>query len=66
MADKYNLIRFLEAQVDVYPVALSELQQGRKRSHWMWYIFPQPKHLGYSHTSKFYSGKRGQRTLVNI
>ncbi len=54
MADKYNLTRFMEAQEDAYPVALSELQEGRKRSHWMWYIFPQLKQLGYSHNSKFY------------
>lgn len=57
--DKYNLTRFIEAQSEVYPIALRELQKGRKRSHWMWYIFPQLKHLGYSYNSKFYglSGK---------
>ena len=57
--DKYNLIRFIEAQTGVYPIALRELQEGRKRSHWMWYIFPQLKHLGHSYNSKFYglSGK---------
>lgn len=57
--DKYNLIRFIEAQNGVYPIALRELQEGRKRSHWMWYIFPQLKHLGHSYNSKFYglSGK---------
>lgn len=57
--DKYNLIRFIEAQSEVYPIALQELQKGRKRSHWMWYIFPQLKHLGHSYNSKFYglSGK---------
>lgn len=57
--DKYNLIRFIEAQNGVYPIALRELQEGCKRSHWMWYIFPQLKHLGHSYNSKFYglSGK---------
>lgn len=52
--DKYNLNRFIEAQDRVYHIALKELQEGRKRSHWMWYIFPQLKHLGYSYNSKFY------------
>ena len=52
--DKYNLSRFVEAQAGVYPIALQELQQGRKRSHWMWYIFPQLKHLGLSYNAKFY------------
>lgn len=52
--DNYNLNRFLEAQRDIYPIALTELQEGHKRSHWMWYIFPQLKHLGHSYNSKFY------------
>lgn len=52
--DNYNLIRFVEAQNGVYHVALKELQEGRKRSHWMWYIFPQLKHLGYSYNAKYY------------
>lgn len=52
--DCFNLRRFLEAQAGAYPVALSELQCGRKRSHWIWYIFPQLKHLGFSYNSKFY------------
>lgn len=57
--DKYNLTRFIEAQSEVYPIALQELQEGRKHSHWMWYIFPQLKHLGHSYNSRFYglSGK---------
>ncbi len=44
----------MEAQNNVYPMALRELQEGQKRSHWMWYIFPQLKHLGRSYNSKFY------------
>lgn len=57
--DKYNLTRFIEAQSEVYRIALQELQKGRKHSHWMWYIFPQLKHLGHSYNSRFYglSGK---------
>ncbi len=52
--DKFNLDRFLQAQELMYPIALKELQAGHKRSHWIWYIFPQLKHLGYSYNSKFY------------
>lgn len=52
--DNYNLNRFIEAQEYSYPIALGELREGRKRSHWMWYIFPQLKHLGHSYNSHFY------------
>lgn len=52
-----NLNRFLEAQKDDYEIALSEIRAGIKSSHWMWYIFPQYKGLGYSSTSKFYEIK---------
>lgn len=50
----YNLQRFLDAQEDMYPVALKEIRNGGKRSHWIWYIFPQEKGLGYSYNSQFY------------
>lgn len=40
---KFNLQRFLDAQEGVYPVALKEIRNGGKRSHWIWYIFPQQK-----------------------
>ena len=46
--------RFLKAQEDAYPIALSEIRYGQKMSHWMWYIFPQLKELGYSSTAKYY------------
>ena len=51
---KFNLQRFLDAQEGVYPVALKEIRNGGKRSHWIWYIFPQQKGLGYSYNSEFY------------
>ncbi|TWS96312.1 DUF1810 domain-containing protein [Reyranella sp. CPCC 100927] len=51
MADSYNLQRFVEAQESVIERVLSELRDGRKRSHWMWYIFPQVKGLGTSGTA---------------
>ncbi len=50
-----NLSRFLEAQENTYEVALSEIKLGKKRSHWMWYIFPQFQGLGFSSTSKYYA-----------
>lgn len=46
--DKYHLTRFLQAQEHAYPYALEELKAGRKRSHWIWYIFPQLRGLGHS------------------
>jgi uncharacterized protein (DUF1810 family) len=47
-ADPHDLHRFVEAQADVYPQARDELAAGRKRSHWMWFVFPQLRGLGQS------------------
>lgn len=55
MDDPYNLGRFLEAQERNYEVALRELRAGAKRSHWMWYVFPQLRGLGRSETAQFYA-----------
>lgn len=54
--DKFNLRRFLEAQdaYGIYDIAVRELKCGRKRSHWIWFVFPQMKGLGYSFNSNFY------------
>ena len=52
-----NLNRFVEAQASSYPAALSEMRNGRKRSHWMWFIFPQIQGLGLSDTARFYAIK---------
>jgi uncharacterized protein (DUF1810 family) len=61
MPGRYNLDRFVQAQARDYEQALSELQAGRKRSHWMWYVFPQLDGLGSSATSRFYAiGGRGE------
>jgi len=57
VSDPHNLSRFLEAQRDVYRRALAEIRCGRKRSHWMWFIFPQIDGLGFSATTKRYSIK---------
>jgi uncharacterized protein (DUF1810 family) len=46
--DPYNLQRFVDAQNAVYEQVLAELQAGNKRSHWMWFIFPQIAGLGHS------------------
>jgi uncharacterized protein (DUF1810 family) len=53
--DLFNLNRFLTAQEDIYLDALAEIMQGHKRSHWMWFIFPQYKGLGSSETSRHYA-----------
>ncbi len=50
-----NLNKFLTAQESSYSTALSEIKNGRKETHWMWYIFPQIKGLGFSSTAQFYS-----------
>jgi len=57
MSMENNVNRFLHAQQTDYSTALSEIKNGRKRSHWMWYIFPQIQGLGFSETSKFYAIK---------
>jgi uncharacterized protein (DUF1810 family) len=50
-----DLERFLDAQKKDYQIGLSEIRSGRKRSHWMWYIFPQIAGLGQSETAKYYA-----------
>lgn len=50
-----NLRRFIEAQHRDFDTALQEIRTGRKRSHWMWYIFPQIHGLGFSSTSQYYA-----------
>ncbi len=55
--DRFALQRFLEAQETTYRAALSELRSGHKRTHWMWFIFPQIDGLGSSPTAKRYAIK---------
>jgi uncharacterized protein (DUF1810 family) len=50
--DPYNLQRFVDAQAGVYDHVCSELREGRKRSHWMWFIFPQIAGLGHSSVAR--------------
>ena len=51
----YDLSRFHKAQKGTYETALAEIRAGRKRSHWIWYIFPQIQGLGYSSTAQYYA-----------
>ncbi len=51
---RYDLSRFHKAQAYDYDTALAEIRSGRKRSHWIWYIFPQLRGLGYSSTAAYY------------
>jgi len=53
--DPFNLRRFVDAQASAYDEALAELKQGRKRSHWIWFIFPQVQGLGASAMSQRYA-----------
>jgi uncharacterized protein (DUF1810 family) len=55
--DPFGLARFLVAQEGEYDAALEEIRGGRKRSHWMWYMFPQLDGLGVSSTSRLYAIK---------
>ncbi len=52
--DSAGLDKFVSAQARDYETALREIRDGRKRSHWMWYIFPQLQGLGFSQTAQYY------------
>lgn len=54
--DTYNLQRFIQAQNNqhTYATALSEIRNGKKRSHWIWYVLPQLRGLGHSYNSRYY------------
>jgi uncharacterized protein (DUF1810 family) len=54
MSDSPSLERFLQAQAPVYESALAELQAGQKRSHWIWFVFPQLRGLGHSEATLYY------------
>jgi uncharacterized protein (DUF1810 family) len=55
--DPHDLGRFVDAQAGDYDEALAEIKGGRKRSHWMWYVFPQIDGLGFSSMSRRYAIK---------
>lgn len=54
LGDPFDLQRFVTAQSFVFDAALGELRAGRKRSHWMWFVFPQLRALGRSYRAKIY------------
>jgi uncharacterized protein (DUF1810 family) len=54
MSDPFDLGRFLAAQAAMMPQVVAELEAGEKRSHWIWFVFPQMKGLGRSATAEFY------------
>ncbi len=56
-SDPFDLGRFVSAQEGIYDRVLAELRRGQKRTHWMWFIFPQIDGLAYSATSKHYAIK---------
>jgi len=53
--DRYDLARFLDAQQDAYDAALREIKGGQKRTHWMWFVFPQIEGLGHSAMARRYA-----------
>lgn len=55
MTDAFDLSRFLAAQAGSYATALAEIRAGAKRSHWMWYVFPQVAGLGHSAMARRYA-----------
>jgi uncharacterized protein (DUF1810 family) len=55
MNDPHNLQRFLDAQAPLYEQVLAELREGRKQSHWIWFIFPQLAGLGHSPMAQHYA-----------
>ena len=55
IADPYNLQRFIDAQANTFEQVVDELREGRKRSHWMWFIFPQVAGLGSSPMAEQYA-----------
>lgn len=64
--DPYDLARFVEAQLHDYERALVELRAGRKRSHWMWYIFPQLERPGLSATSRRYAVRSAEEARAYL
>ena len=73
---EFNLDRFKKAQSSDYSVALQEIKNGKKLSHWMWYIFPQLKGLGFSEMANYYgiagkaeavaSSSNGENSCISI
>src|SRR6202140_3845811 len=67
MSDRFDLERFVEAQAGVYERVCAELRAGEKRSHWMWFVFPQIRGLGSSEMAARYaiSGREEARAYLD-
>ena len=63
---QYDLERFLKGQARNYDAALREIRDGCKRSHWMWYVFPQIQGLVYSSTAQYYANKNLEETKAYL
>ena len=61
-----NLDRFIKAQERDYNIALEEIKLGHKQSHWVWYIFPQLKGLGYSEMAQYYAIKNVEEAKAYV
>lgn len=66
MIDQFNLERFIEAQNSVYDHVVEELKNGKKKTHWMWFIFPQITGLGYSAMSQKYAIKSKTEAIAYL
>ncbi len=64
--DRFNLGRFISAQQPVYETVRAELKSGRKRTHWIWFIFPQVDGLGHSPTAKQYAIKSRDEAVAYL
>ena len=61
-----DLSRFVDAQVDTYASALDELRGGKKRTHWMWFVFPQLRGLGHSAMAQRYGIDRERQDRYGV
>jgi uncharacterized protein (DUF1810 family) len=66
MDKEFDLERFAQAQAPVYAAVLGELRAGRKRSHWMWFIFPQIAGLGHSEMARRYAIASGDEAAAYL
>jgi uncharacterized protein (DUF1810 family) len=66
MTDLFDLQRFVDAQAEVYSRVIAELREGRKRSHWMWFIFPQLAGLGHSAMAQRFAIASGEEAAAYL
>jgi uncharacterized protein (DUF1810 family) len=66
MTDSFNLQRFVDAQASVYSRVVEELRGGRKRSHWMWFVFPQIAGLGHSEMAQRFAISSRQEAFAYL